>query len=63
MLLTLSGEEGTQRKFPHAAAISHLLNPFIAPYKYTAGKRYRVGVKQIFWLSSIWRTQKLQQKA
>lgn len=44
-LLNLSNEEGAQREFPNAAAISHLLNPFITPYKYTAGKYYRVGVK------------------
>lgn len=44
-LLNLSNEKGAQREFPNAAAISHLLNPFITPYKYTAGKYYRVGVK------------------
>jgi hypothetical protein len=28
-LLNLSSEQRTQREFPNAAAISHLLNPFI----------------------------------
>lgn len=43
--MNLSNEKEAQREFPNAAAISHLLNPFIIPYKYTAGKYYRVGVK------------------
>ena len=38
-------EKGAQREFPNAAAISHLLKPFTVPYKYAAGKHYRVGVK------------------
>lgn len=56
--MNLSNEKGAHREFPNAAAISHLLNPFIIPYKYTAGKYYRVGVKTKYFVFQTFRIHK-----